>query len=267
MTVSVRGFDAEPFEEASVKSFALPSKWFGPESWLKLRQFKMVTRCQNKAASPVGFGLALERKGADAIRLSQDVSIPTARGCPTRYRIADMHARQAPNGATALVVIVPGFHAGRRRPEPFHPGDRPHPAGEYREGAMIPRYSRPEMAAIWSPETRFRIWFEIEAHAADAMAELGIIPKEAAKKVWEKGKSAKFDVARIDAIEAEVKHDVIAFLTHLSEIVGPEARFVHSGMTSSDVLDTCLECSARARGAITDRRCRPAAGRAQAPGL
>ena len=106
MTVSVRGFDAEPFEEASVKSFALPSKWFGPESWLKLRQFKMVTRCQNKAASPVGFGLALERKGADAIRLSQDVSIPTARGCPTRYRIADLHARQAPNGATALVVIV-----------------------------------------------------------------------------------------------------------------------------------------------------------------
>jgi adenylosuccinate lyase len=105
---------------------------------------------------------------------------------------------------------------------------------------MIPRYSRPEMTAIWSPETRFRIWFEIEAHAADAMAELGIIPKEAAKKIWEKGKNAKFDVARIDAIEAEVKHDVIAFLTHLSEIVGPEARFVHSGMTSSDVLDTCL---------------------------
>ena len=105
---------------------------------------------------------------------------------------------------------------------------------------MIPRYSRPEMAAIWSPETRFRIWFEIEAHAADAMAELGIIPTEAAKKVWEKGKNAKFDVTRIDAIEAEVKHDVIAFLTHLSEIVGPEARFVHSGMTSSDVLDTCL---------------------------
>src|SRR5881392_2117026 len=105
---------------------------------------------------------------------------------------------------------------------------------------MIPRYSRPEMVAIWSPETKFRIWFEIEAHAADAMAELGIIPKEAAKKVWEKGKDAKFDVARIDAIEAEVKHDVIAFLTHLSEIVGPQARFVHQGMTSSDVLDTCL---------------------------
>ena len=105
---------------------------------------------------------------------------------------------------------------------------------------MIPRYSRPEMTAIWSPETKFRIWFEIEAHAADAMAELGMIPKEAAKKIWEKGKNAKFDVARIDAIEAEVKHDVIAFLTHLAEIIGPEARFVHSGMTSSDVLDTCL---------------------------
>jgi adenylosuccinate lyase len=105
---------------------------------------------------------------------------------------------------------------------------------------MIPRYSRPEMTAIWSPETKFRIWFEIEAHAADAMADLGAIPKEAARKVWEKGKAATFDVARIDAIEAEVKHDVIAFLTHLSEIVGPEARFVHAGMTSSDVLDTCL---------------------------
>jgi adenylosuccinate lyase len=96
------------------------------------------------------------------------------------------------------------------------------------------------MAAIWSPETRFRIWFDIEAHAAEAMAELGAIPKEAAKKIWEKGKNAKFDVARIDAIEAEVKHDVIAFLTHVSEIVGPEARYMHSGMTSSDVLDTCL---------------------------
>ena len=104
----------------------------------------------------------------------------------------------------------------------------------------IARYSRPEMTAIWSPETKFRIWFEIEAHAADAMAELGTIPKEAAKKIWEKGKAGKFDVARIDEIEAEVKHDVIAFLTHLSEIVGPQARFVHAGMTSSDVLDTCF---------------------------
>src|SRR5882672_6489129 len=96
------------------------------------------------------------------------------------------------------------------------------------------------MVAIWSPETKFRIWFEIEAHAADAMAELGAIPKEAAKTIWAKGNAAKFDVARIDAIEAEVKHDVIAFLTHVSEIVGPEARYMHSGMTSSDVLDTCL---------------------------
>jgi len=105
---------------------------------------------------------------------------------------------------------------------------------------MIPRYTRPEMAAIWSPETRFRIWFEIEAHAADAMAELGIIPKAAAAQIWAKGKNATFDIARIEAIEREVKHDVVAFLTHLAEIVGPEARFVHQGMTSSDVLDTCL---------------------------
>ncbi|MDR3421541.1 MAG: adenylosuccinate lyase [Xanthobacteraceae bacterium] len=105
---------------------------------------------------------------------------------------------------------------------------------------MIPRYTRPEMAAIWSPQTRFRIWFEIEAHAADAMAELGIIPKAAAAKIWSKGKNAKFDIARIEEIERETKHDVIAFLTHLAEIVGPEARFVHQGMTSSDVLDTCL---------------------------
>jgi len=104
----------------------------------------------------------------------------------------------------------------------------------------IPRYTRPQMAAIWSPETRFRIWFEIEAHAADAMAELGLIPKDAAKTIWEKGKAAKFDAARIDEIEREVKHDVVAFLTHLAEIVGPQARFVHQGMTSSDVLDTCL---------------------------
>jgi adenylosuccinate lyase len=104
----------------------------------------------------------------------------------------------------------------------------------------IPRYTRPQMAAIWSPESRFRIWFEIEAHAADAMAELGMIPKDAAKTIWEKGKAAKFDVARIEAIEREVKHDVVAFLTHLAEIVGPQARFVHQGMTSSDVLDTCF---------------------------
>ena len=105
---------------------------------------------------------------------------------------------------------------------------------------MIPRYSRPEMVAVWSPETRFRIWFEIEAHACDALAELGIIPKEAARTIREKGGKAKFDVARIDEIERETKHDVIAFLTHLAEFVGPDARFIHQGMTSSDVLDTCL---------------------------
>src|SRR5271156_43538 len=105
---------------------------------------------------------------------------------------------------------------------------------------MIPRYARPEMTALWSPETKFRIWFEIEAHAADALAELGVIPKSAAKMIWEKGTNAQFDVERIDAIEREVKHDVIAFLTHLGEFIGPDARFVHQGMTSSDVLDTCL---------------------------
>ena len=113
-------------------------------------------------------------------------------------------------------------------------------SGLAREVAMIPRYTRPDMAAIWSPQTRFRIWFEIEAHAADAMAELGIIPKDAAKTIWAKGKNARFDVQRIEEIEREVKHDVVAFLTHLAEIVGPAARFVHQGMTSSDVLDTCL---------------------------
>jgi len=116
---------------------------------------------------------------------------------------------------------------------------------------MIPRYARDQMVAIWSPETKFRIWFEIEAHATDALAALGVVPKEAAAKVWEMGKDAKFDVARIDEIEREVKHDVIAFLTHLSEIVGPEARFVHQGMTSSDVLDTCLNVQlARAAGLL-----------------
>jgi adenylosuccinate lyase len=105
---------------------------------------------------------------------------------------------------------------------------------------MTPRYTRPEMAAIWDAQTRFKIWFEIEAHAADALAELGVIPKEAAKAVWTKARDVIFDVARIDEIERETKHDIIAFLTHLAEIVGPEARFVHQGMTSSDVLDTCL---------------------------
>jgi adenylosuccinate lyase len=105
---------------------------------------------------------------------------------------------------------------------------------------MMARYSRPDMARIWAPETRFRIWFEIEAHAVSAMAELGLIPKEAARTIWEKGSKAQFDVARIDAIEREVKHDVIAFLTHLAEHVGPDARFVHMGLTSSDILDTAF---------------------------
>lgn len=105
---------------------------------------------------------------------------------------------------------------------------------------MIPRYSRPEMVAIWSPETKFRIWFEIEAHACNALAAIGVIPEESAKTIWEKGSSAVFDVEKIDAIEREVKHDVIAFLTHLAEFIGPDARFVHQGMTSSDVLDTCF---------------------------
>ena len=105
---------------------------------------------------------------------------------------------------------------------------------------MIPRYSRPEMTSVWSAETRFRIWFEIEAYACDALAELGVIPKEAAREIWEKGGQAKFDVERIDEIEKVTKHDVIAFLTHLAEFIGESARFVHQGMTSSDVLDTCL---------------------------
>jgi adenylosuccinate lyase len=105
---------------------------------------------------------------------------------------------------------------------------------------MIPRYSRPKMVEIWEPATRFRIWFEIEAHATQALADLGVVPQEAARTIWEKGQAAVFDVDRIDEIERVTKHDVIAFLTHLAEIVGPEARFVHQGMTSSDVLDTCL---------------------------
>ena len=105
---------------------------------------------------------------------------------------------------------------------------------------MIPRYSRPEMVAIWAPQTRFRIWFEIEAHACDGLAEIGVIPKESAKAIWEKAGNVTFDVARIDEIERVTKHDVVAFLTHLAEFIGPDARFVHQGMTSSDVLDTCL---------------------------
>jgi adenylosuccinate lyase len=115
---------------------------------------------------------------------------------------------------------------------------------------MIPRYSRPEMTAIWEPESKFQIWFEIEAHATDALAELGVVPKEAAEAIWAKG---KFDVERIDEIEREVKHDVIAFLTNVAENVGEEARFMHQGMTSSDVLDTCLAVQlARASDILLD---------------
>ncbi|HUO99346.1 MAG TPA: adenylosuccinate lyase [Rhizomicrobium sp.] len=110
---------------------------------------------------------------------------------------------------------------------------------------MIPRYARDAMTAVWSAQSKFRIWFEIEAHAADALAARGVIPKEAAARIWERGRDATFDVARVDDIERVVKHDVIAFLTHLAEIVGPEARFVHQGMTSSDVLDTCLAVQLR----------------------
>lgn len=115
---------------------------------------------------------------------------------------------------------------------------------------MIPRYSRPDMVALWEPESKFQIWFEIEAHATDALAELGVVPKDAAKAIWERG---KFDVARIDEIEREVKHDVIAFLTNVAENVGDEARFMHQGMTSSDVLDTCLAVQlARATDILLD---------------
>ena len=102
---------------------------------------------------------------------------------------------------------------------------------------MIPRYTRPEMAQIWSDESKFQIWFEIEAHACDAQAELGIIPKNAAKEVWDKG---AFEVDRINTIESEIHHDVLAFLTNLAEHVGSSSRFVHQGMTSSDILDTCF---------------------------
>lgn len=115
---------------------------------------------------------------------------------------------------------------------------------------MVPRYARPEMSAIWEPESKFKIWFEIEAHATDALAELGVVPKDAAKAIWERG---NFEVARIDEIEAEVKHDVIAFLTNVAEHVGDEARFMHQGMTSSDVLDTCLAVQlARATDILLD---------------
>ncbi len=115
---------------------------------------------------------------------------------------------------------------------------------------MIPRYARPEMVDIWAQETRFRIWFEIEAHACDAMARLGVIPAETARAVWQRG---AWDAERIDAIEREVKHDVIAFLTNLAEHVGEEARFVHQGLTSSDILDTCLAVQLTRAADLLDR--------------
>ncbi len=131
---------------------------------------------------------------------------------------------------------------------------------------MIPRYSRPAMTAIWAQETKFRIWFEIEAHATDALADLGVVPRQAAETIWEKGGPAVFDVERIDEIERVTKHDVIAFLTHLAEIVGPDARFVHQGMTSSDVLDL-LQHPARARDGPSARRHGRPARRHRAPRL
>jgi adenylosuccinate lyase len=115
---------------------------------------------------------------------------------------------------------------------------------------MIPRYSRPEMTAIWDPASRFRIWFEIEAHACDALAEIGAIPKASAKAIWEKAGNVTFDVARIEELERVTKHDVIAFLSHLAEFIGPDARFVHQGLTSSDVLDTCLAVQLRRASGI-----------------
>ena len=119
---------------------------------------------------------------------------------------------------------------------------------------MIPRYTRPEMAAVWSPESRYRIWFEIEAHACDAQAAIGAIPKSAAEAVW-KARNVEFDLDRIDEIERETRHDMIAFLTHVAEIVGPEARFMHLGLTSSDVLDTCLAVQLTRAAGILDDGC------------
>ena len=122
------------------------------------------------------------------------------------------------------------------RPTVFAEAAEPR-SSEETKATMIPRYSRPEMTGFWEAEDRFRIWFEIEAHACDAQAELGVIPRDAAQAVWQRG---RFEVERIDEIERETRHDVIAFLTNLAEHIGPEARFLHQGMTSSDVLDTCL---------------------------
>jgi adenylosuccinate lyase len=138
----------------------------------------------------------------------------------------------------AVAVPFPALHATRCQSPDVACRIAARPAfAKGDPSAMIPRYSRPEMAALWAPEARFRIWLEIEAHASDAQAALGVIPPEAARAVWERG---RFEVDRIDEIERETRHDVIAFLTNVAEHVGPEARFVHQGMTSSDVVDTCL---------------------------
>ena len=158
-----------------------------------------------------------------------------------RHHARDGGARRSPRAPTCSSPATRSLPATTPRPTPR--GSKRSADSRRRANGpkpMIPRYSRPEMVAIWSPETKFRIWFEIEAHAATQLANLGVIPAEAAKVIWDKGSAATFDVARIDEIERTTKHDVIAFLTHLAEIVGPEARFVHQGMTSSDVLDTTL---------------------------
>jgi hypothetical protein len=132
---------------------------------------------------------------------------------------------------------------------------------------MIPRYSRPEMVAIWEPQTRFRIWFEIEAHATDKLAELGVVPKEAAATIWAKAKDATFDVARIDEIERVTKHDVIAFLTHLAEIVGPRGALRPPGHDLLGRARHHTRRAARPRRRHPDRRCRCPARRHQAPRL
>ncbi len=149
---------------------------------------------------------------------------------PRSVDLAASFARLAAQPVPARSRLVPSPFAGRDD-LPFHDQGKP----------MIPRYSRPDMVALWTPEARFRIWFEIEAHATDALADLGVVPKEAAAALWRWwATNPVIDVAAIDAIEAVTKHDVIAFLTWVAEQVGDEARFMHQGMTSSDVLDTCL---------------------------
>ena len=186
---------------------------------------------------------------------------------PETAPLVDGGRRQCPRRRLGRVQGRAFRLQGQHRGDPPRRRKRARANGRERASVVIPRYSRPEMVAIWSPETRFRIWFEIEAHATTALAELGVVPREAAATIWEKGSKAVFDAARIDEIEREVKHDVIAFLTHLAEIVGPEARFVHQGMTSSDVLDTCFNVQLVRAAEPAARRPRRASRRAQAPRL